>query len=131
MLIMDSSGYVSVYSLPDLKLVYKEDCVDASDAIGQRHFICSRQGVFVHQRSPSEFTRGSITEEARMEFHFTIPAKHVTPLLLPPNTPNTPGTPNTPNTPGTPNPEKSLFFEVTVVCIAIVLYQSGFIVKDF
>ena len=33
MLVMDSDGYVSLYSLPDLKLVYKENCVDAADAV--------------------------------------------------------------------------------------------------
>ena len=103
LLVMDSNGFVSVYSLPDLKLLYKEDCVDASDAVGQRHFDCSRLGVLIHQRSPSEFTRGSITEEAKMEFHFNLPAKHVTPLLLPPNTPNTPSTPNL---------DENQFFEV-------------------
>ena len=33
MLVMDSEGYVSLYSLPELKLVYKENCVDAADAV--------------------------------------------------------------------------------------------------
>ena len=33
MLIMDSEGYISIYNLPELKLVYKENCVDASDAV--------------------------------------------------------------------------------------------------
>ena len=32
-LVMDSEGYVSLYSLPDLKLIYKENCVDAADAV--------------------------------------------------------------------------------------------------
>ncbi len=79
---MDSEGYISIYSLPDLKLMYKEDCVDASDAMGQRHFVCSPQGVLLHQRSPSEFTHGSLTEEARMEFHFSLPSKPVTTFAL-------------------------------------------------
>lgn len=86
-LIMDSEGYISVYSLPDLKLLYKEDCVDASDAMGQRNFVVSPDGTLLHQRSPSEFTRGSVTEESRMEFHFSLPAKHISPLMLTPNTP--------------------------------------------
>lgn len=79
---MDSEGYISIYTLPDLKLMYKEDCVDASDAMGQRQFVCSPQGVLLHQRSPSEFTHGSVTEEARMEFHFTLPTKLIKCLAL-------------------------------------------------
>lgn len=86
-LIMDSEGYISVYSLPDLKLLYKEDCVDASDAMGQRNFVVSHDGTLLHQRSPSEFTRGSLTQESRMEFHFSLPSKHISPLMLTPNTP--------------------------------------------
>ena len=86
-LTMGSDGFVSVYSLPDLKLIYKEDCVDASDAIGQRNFTMARNGTLLHQRSPSEFTRGSMTEDARLEFHFSLPSKHISPLMLTPNTP--------------------------------------------
>ncbi len=84
---MGSDGYLSVFTLPDLKLVYKEDCVDAADAIGQRNFTMARNGTLLHQRSPSEFTRGSITEDARLEFHFSLSTKHVSPLMLTPNTP--------------------------------------------
>ena len=90
MLVMDSEGFISIYNLPDLRLLYKEDCVDASDAVGQRHFVCSPNGVLLHQRSPSEFTHGSITEEARMEFHFMLPSKNIMPLMLTPTTPNAP-----------------------------------------
>lgn len=86
-LTMGSDGYLSVYSLPELKMVYKEDCVDSSDAIGQRNFTMARNGTLLHQRSPSEFTRGSMTEDARLEFHFSLPTKHVSPLMLTPNTP--------------------------------------------
>ena len=86
-LTMGSDGFVSVYSLPDLKLIYKEDCVDASDAIGQRNFTMARNGTLLHQRSPSEFTRGSMTEDARLEFRFSLPSKHISPLMLTPNTP--------------------------------------------
>ena len=30
---MDSDGFLSVYTLPELKLLYKENCVDAADAV--------------------------------------------------------------------------------------------------
>ena len=84
---MDSEGFISIYNLPDMKLLYKEDCVDASDAVGQRNFVMGSDGLLLHQRSPSEFTRGSVTEQARLEFHFSLPSKRVTQLHLAPNTP--------------------------------------------
>ena len=87
MLIIDSEGYISIYSLPDLKLFFKENCLDASDAMGQRNFVVSLDGVLLHQRSPSEFTRGSVTEEAKMEFRFSLPTKHISPLMLTPKSP--------------------------------------------
>ena len=87
LLIMDSEGYVSVYTLPDLRLVCREDCVDASDAVGQQNFVSSSVGVILHQRSPSEFSRDSLTEEGRLEVNFLVPLKTVTPLMLTPTTP--------------------------------------------
>ena len=33
LLIMDSEGNIAIYSLPELKLIYKENCVDAADAV--------------------------------------------------------------------------------------------------
>ncbi len=86
---MGSDGFVSLYSLPELKLICKEDCVDASDAVGQRNFVISPQGLLLHQSSPSEFTRGSISEHARMEFSFSLPYKNISKLVLAPNTPKT------------------------------------------
>ena len=32
-LLMDSEGNVLVYSLPELKMIYKDNCVDAADAV--------------------------------------------------------------------------------------------------
>ena len=32
-LLMDSEGNVMVYSLPELNLLYKDNCVDAADAV--------------------------------------------------------------------------------------------------
>ena len=64
---MGSDGFVSMYSLPELKLVGKEDCVDASDAFGQRNFALSPRGLLLHMRSPSEFTRGSLATQSRMD----------------------------------------------------------------
>ncbi|KAL5473173.1 hypothetical protein EMCRGX_G027621 [Ephydatia muelleri] len=90
MLLMDSSGNISVYNLPDLRLVYKESCVDSADAIGQRHFVCGTNGVLLHQRSPSEFMRGSVTEESRLEMQFSW-SDNVTALR-----PKQPVIPNTP-----------------------------------
>lgn len=90
MLLMDSSGNISVYNLPDLRLVYKESCVDSADAIGQRHFVCGTNGVLLHQRSPSEFMRGSVTEESRLEMQFSW-SDNVTALR-----PKQPIIPNTP-----------------------------------
>ncbi|CAI8051354.1 LLGL scribble cell polarity complex component 2 [Geodia barretti] len=87
LLIMDSEGYISVYTLPDLKLICRDDCVDATDAVGQRNFACSSVGVILHQRSPSEFARESLTEEGRLEVGFSVPLKTVTPLVLTPQTP--------------------------------------------
>ena len=87
LLIMDSEGYISVYTLPELKLVCREDCVDATDAVGQRNFVSSSDGVVLHQRSPSEFSRESITEEGRLGVGFSVPLKTVTPLKLTPQTP--------------------------------------------
>lgn len=84
---MDSEGYISVYTLPDLRLVCREDCVDASDAVGQRNFVCSSIGVILHQRSPSEFARDSITVEGKLNIDFVVPRKTVTPLMLTPTTP--------------------------------------------
>lgn len=84
---MDSEGYISVYTLPDLMLVCREDCVDPSDAVGQRNFVCSSMGVILHQSAPSEFARDSLTEEARLEVKFSVPLKTVTPLKLTPTTP--------------------------------------------
>lgn len=84
LLIMDSEGYISVYTLPDLRLICREDCVDATDAVGQRNFVCSSVGVILHQKSPSEFTRDSLTEEGRLEVNFSVPLKTVTPLRLTP-----------------------------------------------
>lgn len=73
---MGSDGFLSTYTLPELKLVCKEDCVDASDAFGQRNFALTSQGLFLHLRSPSEFTRGSMTSQARMTFNFSVPSKY-------------------------------------------------------
>ena len=81
---MDSEGYTSLYTLPDLRLISHEDCVDATDAVGQRNFVCSAAGVILHQRSPSEFARDSLTEEGRLEINFSVPLKTVTPLRLTP-----------------------------------------------
>jgi len=86
---MGSDGYLSVFSLPDLRMIYKEDCVDSTDAIGQRNLTLARNGTLIHQRSPSEFTRGSVTEDARLDFRFSLPTKHISPLVLTPNTPQT------------------------------------------
>lgn len=86
-LVIDSEGYITVYTLPDLKQILRENCIDASDAMGQRNFVVSQNGVLLHQRSPSEFTRGSVTDEARMEFHFSLPTKHISPLMLTPKSP--------------------------------------------
>ena len=33
MLIMDNEGNVGLYSIPELTLIHKENCVDASDAV--------------------------------------------------------------------------------------------------
>lgn len=33
---------------------------------GQRHFVCSTVGVVLHQKSPSEFIRASLTDLARL-----------------------------------------------------------------
>ena len=41
-------------------------CTTLSVCRGQRHFVCSRNGLILHQKSPAEFTRGSITDEARL-----------------------------------------------------------------
>lgn len=87
LVLMCSDGFVSMYSLPELKLVCREDCVDASDAFGQRNFTVTSRGLFVHLRSPSEFTRGSITEQARMNLHFSIPTKSTSKLALQHTTP--------------------------------------------
>ena len=84
---MDSEGYISVYTLPDLRLICREDCVDSSDAVGQQNFVSSSAGVILHQSSPSEFMRDSITEEGRLEINFSVPLKTVTPLKLTPMTP--------------------------------------------
>ena len=84
---MGSDGFVCVYSLPELKLVSKQDCVDAADAVGQRNFSLSQQGLLLHLRSPSELARGSISDQSRMEFHFNIPSKSIDKLVLGPNTP--------------------------------------------
>lgn len=84
LLLMCSDGFVSVYSLPELKLICKEDCVDASDAFAQRNFSMTSNGLFVHLRSPSEFTRGSIAEQARMAYHFSVPNKHISAVATPP-----------------------------------------------
>lgn len=86
-LVVDSEGFLTIYSLPDLKQIFRENCIDASDAMGQRNFVVSHDGILLHQRSPSEFTRGSVTEEARMEFHFSLPTKHISPLMLTPKSP--------------------------------------------
>lgn len=87
LILMCSDGFVNMYSIPELKLVCREDCVDASDAFGQRNFTSTSRGLFVHLRSPSEFTRGSITEQARMNFHFSIPTKSTNKLALSHTTP--------------------------------------------
>ena len=84
---MGSDGFVCIFTLPDLKLVSKEDCVDAADAVGQRHFALTQQGLFLHMRSPSELTRGSISEQMKMEQHFVIPSKKIDKLVLGPCTP--------------------------------------------
>lgn len=88
LLLMGSDGFVSVYSLPELKLVCKEDCVDASDAFGQRNFSMTSDGLFVHMRSPSEFTRGSITQQAKMDFHFSVPNKYISKVVITPKSGN-------------------------------------------
>ena len=80
---MCSDGFLNTYSLPELKLVCREDCVDASDAFGQRNFTITSRGLFVHLRSPSEFTRGSVTEQARMDLHFSVPIKSTKKVALP------------------------------------------------
>lgn len=79
---MGSDGFVCVYTLPELKLVSKQDCVDAADAVGQRNFALTQRGLLLHMRSPSEFSRGSISEQCRMEFHFVIPSKSIDKLVL-------------------------------------------------
>ena len=84
---MGSDGFVSMYTLPELKLILREDCVDAADAVGQRNFTVTTNGLLLHQRSPSEFTRGSVSELTRMDFHFSVPYKNVNKLVLTPNTP--------------------------------------------
>lgn len=81
---MGSDGFVNTYTLPELKLVCREDCVDASDAFGQRNFTLTSHGLFVHLRSPSEFTRGSFTEQARINFHFSMPSKYTSKMTLTP-----------------------------------------------
>ncbi|XP_019850338.1 PREDICTED: lethal(2) giant larvae protein homolog 2-like [Amphimedon queenslandica] len=80
-LVMDNEGNVSIYGLPDLTLIHKENCVDASDAVGQRHFLCSSLGIVLHQKSPSEFVRASITDMARLDIKFTLPVKGSTPQM--------------------------------------------------
>lgn len=88
---MGSDGFVTTYSLPELKLICKEDCVDASDAFGQRNFCLTSNGLFVHMRSPSEFTRGSLSEQARMNIRFSVPTKlAVKPVVEMAATPKTP-----------------------------------------
>ena len=84
---MGSDGFVCVYTLPELKLVCKEDCVDAADAVGQRNFSLTQHGLIVHMRSPSEFTRAAINDESKMEFHFSIPCKSMDKFVLGPSTP--------------------------------------------
>lgn len=84
---MGSDGFVSVYSLPELKLIFKEDCVDASDAFGQRNFCLTPHGLFIHLRSPSEFTRGSLSEQARMNLCFSLPSKYTNKSVLTPSSP--------------------------------------------
>ncbi len=88
--IMGSDGYVCIYTLPELKLVSKEDCVDAADAVAQRNFSITQRGLLVHMRSPSEISRGAITDECKMEFHFTIPCKSMDKFVLGPSTPKSP-----------------------------------------
>lgn len=89
LVIMGSDGFISMYTLPELKMVCKEDCVDAADAFGQRNFIVTSHGLFLHSRSPSEFSRGSLSSQAKMDFNFSIPSKYtseVLPLSIPINT---------------------------------------------
>ena len=96
---MCSDGFIHVYTLPDLKLIYREDCVDASDAFGQRHFIITPHGLLLHQKSPSEFTRGSLSDHTKVDLHFSIPCKDPNKVAPPPSTPKSIDT-----TPATPIP---------------------------
>lgn len=80
---MGSDGFISIYSLPDLKLIGKEDCVDASDAFGQRNFALTSHGLLLNMKSPSEFIRGSLAEQARMTVHFSIPSHYTEKVTTP------------------------------------------------
>lgn len=64
-MVLDTEGYIHVFSLPDLKPLYKAWCLDGADAVGQRSFISTPTGLVLHMRSPSEFARLALTEEAR------------------------------------------------------------------
>ena len=79
LVLMCSDGFVHIYSLPELKLVFRADCVDASDAFGQRNFCVTSCGLFIHLRSPSEFSRGSLTEQARLNSQFSLSSKPESP----------------------------------------------------
>jgi hypothetical protein len=83
MVVMDNEGNISIFSLPELQLLHKENCVDAADAVGQRHFLCSSLGIVMHQKSPAEFTRASLTELARLDLRFSLPAKGTSPQTPP------------------------------------------------
>ena len=87
---MGTDGFVCIYSLPELKLMTKYDCVDASDAVGQRNFTITQHGLFVHMRSPSELSRGSISDESRTDDHFSIPCKSMDKFVLGPSTSKSP-----------------------------------------
>jgi len=87
---MGTDGFVCIYSLPELKLMSKYDCVDASDAVGQRNFTLTQLGLFVHLRSPSELSRGTIGEESKTDIQFTIPCKSMDKFVLGPSTSKSP-----------------------------------------
>ena len=70
-MILDTEGHIHVFGLPDLKPLYKAWCLDGADAVGQRSFIATHSGLALHMRSPSEFARLALTEEARAGMKFS------------------------------------------------------------
>ena len=70
-MVMDTQGYIHVFSLPELKPLYKAWCLDGADAVGQRSFISAPSGLILHLRSPSEFARLALTAEAKSGLKFS------------------------------------------------------------